>query len=733
MKLMVFSTVDERVTSMTKRTFDGTCRISEYHCGVNIYADTDNVLLKTAIEIKKFIQAHIKTGEDQVYDWSYNGGLKETFNPDFTSDLLSILDDPKFISSENKNECPFLLNVIIPNIYESHKKMIKLLEEKQKEIKKEYENKALKSKMEIAQNTFMQHPYNYELDEKMPGINEFPLDIARLNDNVQFLEFLLNKNATKVSNSYSFRKWLCKKGKFEYLPDFFDRDINIYDKDYILYYALYYNRLDIFKKYSLDEFGYKITEVDIGESILLNSKSWLSIGQIAAKYSNLEIVKELSDEYDFYINMSEKGIHTSNKSNQGNKKRVLDINCFRDNETSLFFINKYTSDSIYAMFYWNKTEFLNEVIKSEKFDLSNIDLSSLSDFFIPDNNSILYKLASLNLLSFINKPTIENINNNFRHIKNNPWKTYYSVLDKCVDNKNFDLMKLLFELSTKKEDVNSYASCQLLFKICIYEKNNEAMELKNLVFRYINKEDIMPLAGIACIEDNVNLLRFLINHITNINEPVEIEHSFFGDDTHNIINKKIREIYNKGTLLHLLIAFTKMTSIRGLNIELIHVLINAGINISNKDAIGKTALEYINNSYKNEYDFDGKIISKRNELVKLLYTNNINICNEKGELNSLFQNVDLPIVKKYKEYFLNGLSPFKAFVNNNKEAIDFFISCGAEYQALKSHVEFTIRKKEGNMNNYDTSDTESTYSQDELRGMYRNAFDGFDDAPWNVD
>ncbi|WP_372650404.1 hypothetical protein [Draconibacterium sp.] len=736
MKVIVKSTYNENVSSTSSRCSDGHYRQSEYTNSINVYTDSNQITAFHAKILVEFINKHTHHGSDRVWDWSYNGASNENYDADLTKNLIELIGINKIEECKTEEECNVLINPIAAKIHDAHNLFISELNTKQLEIEKEYQIIAEKSKANIAIKTFYNNESLYPINERIPDYREYPLDMAMLGDNIDFLEYLLGKKAKKVQDSYVFASWLCKKGKFEYLHDFIDLSklklVRVGDSirederkdswftEYLLFYTIVNNRLDLFKKYGQDKFNKRITEIYFKEDFSSHRTSFFSVGQVAVKYSNFDVIKNLSQNfYDFYIRVGDGGFYS-------NKKNVLDENCFRDKETAFFFIQKYTTDSIYALFYWNRTEFLAEIIKSNAFDLSKIVLSSLGDFFTPENNSILFNLASINSHSLIQKPDAES--NIATCFNNNPWRLKNSVLENCAVNKNFDLFSILFELCTNREEITGFSACQLLFKICKFDENNEAIKLKELVFQYINEDDVMSLAGTACIENNLNLLRFLIKHIGNINEQVKIEPSSYGNEKYNGLIKSISEEYKKGTLLHLSLVANPNRPGRWLSIELIQILLNAGIDIEKKDASGKIAFDYIKYCYSYRDD-----VSQRNELVNLLYIDEVNICNKNGELIYLFQDTGLPIVEKYNDYISSGLSPIKAFENNNKDVIDFFISCGADYDTLKSAFEWEKRKKEINNDNSDTEYPDTSYTEQELRDMYRDAFDGFDDAVWNID
>lgn len=77
---------------------------------------------------------------------------------------------------------------------------------------------------------------------------------------------------------------------------------------------------------------------------------------------------------------------------------------------------------------------------------------------------------------------------------------------------------------------------------------------------------------------------------------------------------------------------------------------------------------------------------------------------------------------------------FVSDISGTFEVILSFSYHVADIESLKEEVEWEKRKFELNYDNTNNGyyDDES-YTDQDLRDMYRDAFDGFSDAEWNID
>jgi hypothetical protein len=384
-------------------------------------------------------------------------------------------------------------------------------------------------------------------------------------------------------------------------------------------------------------------------------------------------------------------------------------------------------DSIFGLLYWGKNEILQGLIESNNINFSNIYLSSLREFFKPENNSIFEFLASVNSFSLIKLLPRTNNCEFVPYIYRDRWATIYpsgnSVLESCLIQNNFILFSKMFSVCIEKESIESYDACRLLFMVYKYNESQEVEDSLPLLLKFISPTDLRMLLGVACILENKRLIDYLITRIQDIDVPFDIEPTLFGLETYSGQAKKITQEYKRGTLLHLWLITHSALSGTCLNYETIEKLLTSGLDKTIKDESGKVAFDCI--TYR---DF-----SNKNELLKLLYFEGIKICENNGNLRAIFQNVELPIVETFKSYIKSGINAIEAFRTQNKELLSYFISCGADINTLKEILESEESRKMEIDKDTNSSGYDDSYTEQDLRDMYRDAFDGFDDATWNID
>lgn len=717
MKIIVKNTFEDKVASTSSRCSDGHYRSSTYTKSINVYSDSETITVSIAKIILSFIDKHTRHETYKVWDWSYEGAYSEKFNSELTDKLIVLLESSDIIKASDNEKVDILLNDIALNIYNQHLSIVSDLGKEQEEIQKKFQLEKEKCNANFAIKSFYASELQYHLNKTMLDFGEFPLDIARISGDIEFLDYLIGKGAISVKDSNIFAEWLCEIGKFEYLDLFVDlAKIKINkngDGDKVslsfIFYSIVHNKLELYYEYG------KISSNEFIDRICYNgpkSPRWkVGVGQIAVNYSNNTTINEL-------FKLHKLSFYTSN--------RVLDNYCFRDKKTTIFFLNELFADSVFGLLYWDKKELLNDLIQTNISDFSKIYLSSFREFFKPENNYIIELLASKNsysLTKLINEENNDLIPLRCRYDRES---MQYSVIENCVIQKNTDLAKKLFSISYKKEKIESFDACRLLFVLYEYDEDIETEDFKETILKLIETDDLMKLAGVACIEGNLNLLKFLIPQIKDINSHIEIDPPLFGLQLYNWTYFSEMK-YKNGTLLHLLLVAGASILKGCMKLELSKILLNAGIDISIKDESGKVAFDYI--KYNDTYLVRD---SQKNELIEILFTQDTKICSKDGSLLSIFENTKIPQVERFKSYRANGLSPIEAYKKNNKEALNFFLTCGAELDSLKSSVE---DKKRRNViirvkSNHSYGDS---YSEQELRDMHRDAFDGFDDAVWNID
>lgn len=695
------------------RCSDGWYTQVNYDNTVEIFSDIETIKLSLCKLIIDFIERHTNSDTEREFGgWSEDdNSYVKIFDLDLSEEFKSKLQNQEIIISEIEAECPFLLNSIAKNTIKLHESIVKELKGKQSVIYNKYVADLEDCKIETAKRTYYSNKNIYDINEIMLDFDLYPLDIAKQSDDLDLLNFLVSNGANKVSNVQNFASWLCDKGKFEYLELFTDlKKIklrassyvhnNDYYKDYgygdkltisFLLNTIAHNKLELFFKYGKlpnGKYPLRLCENNYSESFSI------SIGQFALSKSSNETIKTLVDyDKEFFYSSKE-----------------LAEGCFKDNELASLFLRKAPTDSIYTLFKAGRTELIKELIEQNCFDFSEVELSKFRPFFKPENNYIIKYLADQT-----SKPLTKKIYKQFYSYGEDEFVD--SVLEQYIQLKNFLFAKQLFDISNTKEKISSSDACRILFTLFKNDDKFEAIEFKRVLLDFISDEDLFSLMIISWIVQNEQLFIFLFPLIKDINAPIN-QNNFksFGIKISNSIIEIFRN--NKdGSFLHLIAS----SGIR-FSHEHFQKLIDTGIDRTIKNSEGKVAYDCIS--------FRGFGESLIHYLQEMLYIEGCKICYPDGTLMS---NSNLPIVKKFKNYTEKGINAVTAYKTNNKEALDFFISCGAEINRINAEVESeTKRKKLRNMSqNTEFIDTSPT--QKELDDMYRDAFDGNPEAEWNID
>lgn len=711
MKIIVKSTYIETVSSTSSRCSDGHYRESQSTNSINVYSDSDKIAVSEAKIITNFIDEHTYHETDKVWDWSYEGASTEEIDLELTNKLINLIGTQSFEQPEDNEACNVLLNAITATIYNKHKSNILVLKNKQSEIHKKYLRVSEKCKANFAIKTFYENEKHYPVNSKMPDFDEFPLDIARLANSIKFLDDLISKGACFVSDPQIFSLWLCNKGRFEYIDLFTSiKEIKLKESNYVYnneYYKNYgygdklttcfllntivNNRLDLFFEYGkLPNGKYPLRLCENNHSESLST----SIGHLALSKSSNETIKALADyDKEFFYSSKE-----------------LAEGCFKDNELADFFLRKAPTDSLFTLFKSGRTELIKELIELNCFDFSEVELTKFRSFFKPENNYIIKYLAVQT-----SKPLTKKVYKQFHSYGEDEFVD--SVLEQYIQLKNFLFAKQLLDISNTKEKISSSDACRILFILFKNDDKFEAIEFKRVLLDFISEEDLFSLMIISWMVQNEQLFIFLIPLIKDINAPIN-QNNFksFGIKISSSIIETFRN--NKdGSFLHLIAA----SGIR-FNHEQFQKLINTGIDKTIKNSEAKVAYDCIS--------FRGFGDSLIYYLREMLYIEGCKICYPDGTLMS---NSNLPIVKKFKNYTEKGIDAVTAYKTNNKEALDFFISCGAEINRLNVEVESEIKRKKSKNISQHTELIDTSPTQKELDDMYRDAFDGNPDAEWNID
>lgn len=705
MKIIVKETYNEWVNPGRYRSSDGSYHSSEITRSVNVYANSECISVITARTIDNFVNNHTSRESDKVWDSSYEGEFTEKFSLDLTKKLIDILGNKTSIEPEEPEECDTLLNSIATETCKKHLASVSDWRKEKLNIDNKYLLESKQSKARFAIKSFYENEKYYLVNSKMPDFDEFLLDFAMNADNIDYLDYLISIGANTVSNVDSFTLWLCEKGKFEYIDLFMGLEkVNINEKGYgdefsinFLLNTIVHNRPELYFKYG------KLPDGKYAKTLCKNrfSDSFsTSIGQVALKQSSNATIKALADKNIefFYLRWS----------------KELEEGCFKNIELTDLFLKKAPTDSLYTLFKVGRTDFIKELIEMNCFDFREVELSKFRQFFKPENDYIIKSLAAKTtrcLTKRIYEPRETSSYFPMEHFMVD------SVIEIYIKQHRFQFAKQLFELSNKNEKVTSYDAGRLLFMLCKYDVELESNDFKELLCEYITEDDLTKLMSISFFENNPNLLKFIVPKVKDVNSPIHkyIGHFGLANPTQSYSYHSKDEDSKDGTLLHFMV-----TSGNCLSIELIQFLLNAGVDKTIKNSEGKVAYDCINFKFND---------SQIQNLQEMLYVEGCNICYSNGTLYCVAK---LSIVEKFKSYTEKGINAVIAYKTNDKEALDFFLSCGAELESIKAVVESEKRKKEitEDSSNYGYDDS---YTEQDLRDMYRDAFDGFEDAEWNID
>jgi hypothetical protein len=132
-------------------------------------------------------------------------------------------------------------------------------------------------------------------------------------------------------------------------------------------------------------------------------------------------------------------------------------------------------------------------------------------------------------------------------------------------------------------------------------------------------------------------------------------------------------------------------------------------------AIGYTAMSFL-------------IRNSKEDLASYIDNEDIPVlCDSLGNIYLCLQNSKHPKVKRINELQQKGITFKKAYLNRDWEIVDFYTNNGAS----KYDIERVLgREKSIKKAKYEEFEE---YSQTELDDMYRDAFDGNEDAYWNTD
>lgn len=724
MKILIKTTYKEYKTG-SGRCSDGSYASCTSERSLKIFSDIEILKITIAIKLKNFINRHTSSYDDREFGGWSGDRYEENIDLQITEELISELNDDSIEVSELIENCPFLLNSIVEETIKSHELATSELKHKQSLIHTQYLKDLDLCRAEIAKNSFYLNEDIYDVNEILLDFNDFPLDVARISNDILFFNYLLSKGANRVEDPYKLAEWLCSIGKFEYLTNFVDLSklqlirvgSSIHNdqlKNYrltecILYYAIINNRLDIFYKYGRDMFKKEISEVNYRDITQNNfNHNCISVGILAVKFSSIETVKELYGKCNFFENI---------KSNFGYTKAILSEYCFRDYETANFFMEKLTIDSTFGLLYWKKEKLLQLLIDSKKFDFSNIYLATFSEFFTLENNLIIEQLASINSFSLVNQIKKDHIEFIPRCWQSNMVIMKESVLEKSLINKNYKLFQKLFSLCQAKEKIESFYACRLLFMACMYLDNTEVKALESQIISLIESYDLHKLMSTACVKKNIKLMEILMPYLDNINTTFELEPTLFDLGMNNCYTKEKMDSFKGGTLIHLAIKFES-------SLDTIKYLLSSGVDKRIKDDSGNFAFDYV--KYKNDY-------RNQKDLLELLYFEDVKICDKKGNLIHSLKNLEIPTIKEIDKYYSTGLTAVEAYKNQKLDVLNFYIQSGADINTIEDMIIEEKNRIENLKYDNDSSDYDDSYTESELRDMYRAAFDYNPDAEWNID
>ena len=265
---------------------------------------------------------------------------------------------------------------------------------KQNVITLNYKKELNNCKIEEASNALYSNGYLYELDELMPGFEEYPLDIAMKNNDSKLFDKLYVKKATKVINKVEFVKWLCKIDRFDCINTFYDlKQLDFTDigssypstkkeifeiSNCILYYTIFHDKIDLYEKLCNGKYIESIAFDPIKNEI---SFSKISVASFVLKKSPIALVLHLMENnFNFFTEV----INHPGSFRLGNgwtKKRVLIKDCFSRQELLSHFYKKYEpNDILYALLYWKNYDLIDLYLEQYSSDIKNLSHYEIKKF-----------------------------------------------------------------------------------------------------------------------------------------------------------------------------------------------------------------------------------------------------------------------------------------------------------------------------------------------------------------
>ena len=212
-------------------------------------------------------------------------------------------------------------------------------------------------------------------------------------------------------------------------------------------------------------------------------------------------------------------------------------------------------------------------------------------------------------------------------------------------------------------------------------------------------------------------MEILMPYLDNINTTFELEPTLFDLGMNNCYTKEKMDSFKGGTLIHLAIKFES-------SLDTIKYLLSSGVDKRIKDDLGNIAFDYV--KYKNDY-------KNQKDLLELLYFEDVKICDKKGNLIHSLKNLEIPTIKEIDKYYSTGLTAVEAYKNQKLDVLNFYIQSGADINTIEDMIIEEKNRIENLKYDNDSSDYDDSYTESELRDMYRAAFDYNPDAEWNID
>lgn len=712
------------------RNSDGSFWNSITQTNIYVFSDTELELVSIAKIIQSFIKYH--EGEKKWLDCGhFESTYDEFLSDELSKELVSMLKKVVDNVEVGDESCKILINVNYLLDYQERKQweLYRYVAEINSQLKKEIfdiEIKALKDKELFIANSvldcYFNNPNSYLANEKILGHNL--LDCVMTTNNIPVLNDLISKGFTEVDDKERFSIWLCSVNKFDYLQLFCKDEELLYKGKKgdllfraIIYYAILFENLDVLRKYLVENISKQTQQYfkRLFDYFSLDGiehsfdKKNVSIHTLALSIGTLKIIIFFKEEIP-ELNAFE--FRFNNIYDIRNLDKIYLSYCFKNIEFARYFIDENPTKAVSSILYHKKYELLYELIKENFFQNRKVDLNIFEQYLDEIDVEVIVYFASNYLLNS---------------------EDLYKILKKSLKTNSYELFEKLFSKVRDNNEITKENIFRLLYLLTYNDYNLDNIKVYiNYLFNLVKSDDYMELFCIGVLGNNFTFVKLFLPFIKDINSSFNLKyHKIFSDFFLYDISF---DITNEGTLLHLLVKLLELrpNAIYNSNrVKMIIFLINFGLDISKKNNIGKTAAESINHKSDIEILLN-KDVFDFSHIVDLIYVDGVKICSSTGSLFWAYRNSELPIVKKFKSYLLEGNDLISVYKSKQVDILNFYLKCGAELSSLKKLEQIQDENKQL-IPKKDVTKSTSFYSRKELDDMYCDAFDGDPDATWNVD